>query len=341
MEQVRFGLIGMGEWARTVHIPNLIQIEGAHITALCSRSPENLKAGEGAARTGNGRNAPRLYSDLTELLNDPAVDAVIVCTPNGTHEAITVEALQAGKHVLCEKPLSFTLDGCRRVHEAVGEARRAFQIGLETRYSDVVQKLSTLLASGVIGVPRMAQCTIWRDWGAPQGWRSGHDSSGGIHLELSIHYLDLLDSLLGGGAGSLFCSGGKALGTEITDHFWTTLQYESGARASIGICIFAPAENLIPIEIVGDKGRIHADIITGKIEVWPRSGVVADESPPRPADYRFDGFPGSLESLKSFVHCVGSGATPLADIHAATRATRLALAAGVSEETGQVAAFEG
>src|SRR5579872_1941947 len=112
MSQVGFGIIGMGDWAREVHIPNLLQLPDARIVALASRSEERLQAGRAAS--GAGTN-PALYRDYHDLLHDPEVSAVIVCTPNDTHEALSLEVLQAGKHLLCEKPLSFTLEGCKRV----------------------------------------------------------------------------------------------------------------------------------------------------------------------------------------------------------------------------------
>jgi myo-inositol 2-dehydrogenase / D-chiro-inositol 1-dehydrogenase len=334
MAQVGFGLVGTGEWARNVHIPNLLRTDGARIAALSSRSPERLAAGRDAVAAGARGDQPTLYQDYKALLADPAVDAVIVCTPNDTHEAMTLEALAAGKHVLCEKPLSLTLEGCRRARAAASSAGRVFQIGLELRYADVARRVKELLPE--IGSLQMAHCLIWRDWGAPGGWRSKDSTSGGIYLELGVHYLDLLDWLVGGESVRVFSTGGKMFGTEITDHFWTTLQYQGGPLVNLGICVFAPAENLIPIEIVGSKGRIAADVITGQVEVWMREGGRKDASPARPADYRFDGFPGSLESLADFVHAVRTGSAPLASIDTAERATALALAAGESESSGRV-----
>jgi predicted dehydrogenase len=180
----------------------------------------------------------------------------------------------------------------------------------------------------------MVHCLIWRDWGAPQGWRASDEATGGIHLELSIHYLDLIDWMVSGGDARIYTAGGKSLGTAITDHFWMTMSYDSGVLANLGLAIFAPAENVIPLEIVGDKGRIRGDIITGRVEVWLRDGIVRDVSPSRPPNYHFDGFPGSLESLASFLQCVATGSEPIAGIDAATRATALALAARASEESG-------
>ncbi|HET6386646.1 MAG TPA: Gfo/Idh/MocA family oxidoreductase [Armatimonadota bacterium] len=331
---VRFGLIGLGEWARTVHIPNLLRLPEAQIAALASRSEGRLDAGRAAA----GAHHPRLYTDYRELLKDPDLDAVIVCTPNATHEAITLEALEAGKHVLCEKPLSFTREGCERVAEAARRANRVFQVGLELRYADVSARLRELIEQGVVGTPRMARCLIWRDWGGPKGWRADQESSGGIYLELAVHYLDLLDWLVGGGPALIFSVGGRVLGPEITDHLWTTLSYEAGAQVNLGICVFAPAENLIPVEIVGDRGRIAADIITGRVELWHRgSSDFKLASPDRPVDYRFDGFPGSLESLAGFITSIKARTPPLAGIDAASRATILALAAQQSESSGHPA----
>src|SRR6185437_8921399 len=115
---VGIGLIGLGEWARTVHIPNILRVPDARITALATRNSERLQAAANLVPGG----APALYTDYRNLLDDSAVDAVIISTPNNSHEALALEALAAGKHVLCEKPLSFSLEGCTRVRESAAGA---------------------------------------------------------------------------------------------------------------------------------------------------------------------------------------------------------------------------
>ena len=133
----------------------------------------------------------------------------------------------------------------------------------------------------------------------------------------------------------LFSSGGRCPGMNSTDHLWLTMEYAGGPRVNLGFAVFTPAENRVPIDVVGDKGRISADLISGRVDLILRDGTVRSESPDRPAGYRFDGFPGSLESLAEFIKSIRTGRSPLADLRAATRATALALAAAESEASGQ------
>jgi predicted dehydrogenase len=331
VSSVRFGIIGLGHWAREVHIPNLLQIPDGVVTAISSRHEEN----RALARQALGAS-PREYIDYHEVLKDSEVDAVIVCTPNHLHEIVTVNALNAGKHVLCEKPISLSLAGCHRLKSARDAAGTVFQTGLELRYSDVAQEVHRLIRSGEVGPPAMIWCNILRDWGRFSGWRAMTAQSGGIYHELACHYLDLFNWFAGALPVQIYANGASLNGQEITDHLWTSLHYPGEILANLGICIFAPAKDDIVLEIIGPEGRITADIISGRVRVWHRGdSAPSDRSPVRPDDYKFYGFPGSLESLQAFVRSVQTGEPPLMGLQEGSEAVVTALAATEALETGQ------
>lgn len=326
MERVRIGILGLGMWGREVHLPNLLQIPEAQITALASRTPELLAS----AAELVPEPKPQLFNDYDQLLASDACDAVIIATASHTHEEMVLKALETEKHILCEKPLSFTREGAQRILEAYqqGPQGRIFQIGLELRYSDVVRRLVELLKKGLVGVPRMLGCVILRDWGKPSGWRAFRKTSGNIFHELGCHYLDLLNLFAGSLPSSIVGTGGKALGTEIADYLWVSLSYPNQTIGNLGICVFAPARNLIPLEIIGVEGRLYGEVIEGQVQFWPRGKEEpVDYSPPRPPDYSFFGFPGSLESLKAFIHSIQTGTPPDANLQVAYEAVVTSLAA--------------
>jgi predicted dehydrogenase len=332
VSSVRIGIIGLGRWAFDVHIPNLLQTPNCEVTVLCSRNEAN----RARAREQLG-TSPREYTRFNEALEDPDLDAVIVCPPNHLHEPISVEALNAGKHVLCEKPIAMSLSGCARLREARETSGKVFQTGLELRYSDVAQIVHRLVQEDqAVGPPAMMWCNILRDWGQFSGWRGDLELSGGIYHELACHYLDLFNWFAGGLPLMIQANGASLTGQDVVDHLWTTLRYPGEVIANLGICIFAPAKDDIVIEIIGPQGRITADIISGRVNVWKRGATGPEDlSPKRPDDYRFYGFPGSLESLHAFVEAIQANRQPAVDLQVGCEAVATALAADEALSTGQ------
>src|SRR4051794_27309514 len=106
---VQIGILGAGNWARTVHLPNLRRVPGARVVAVSSN---NLERRQKAKEAWGGPLC--FYEEPEDLIEDPEVQAVLVCTPNHTHEVLAVRARTGGKHVYCEKPAAFTASGVDR-----------------------------------------------------------------------------------------------------------------------------------------------------------------------------------------------------------------------------------
>jgi myo-inositol 2-dehydrogenase / D-chiro-inositol 1-dehydrogenase len=332
MDPIRIGILGAGNWARSVHLPNLRVIPGVVVAAVTSNDPERRRK----AREAWGGSLC-FYEEPADLLADD-LHAVIVCTPNHTHEELSIAALQARKHVLCEKPVAFSIAGVERIAAARAHAGTMFQAGLELRYSDVIRRMLALIGAGEIGTPKMLGCLLLRDWGAFGGWRGDPALSGGMVLELGIHYLDLFNVLAGGRPARVHATGGHALGAALPDYFWCSVDYDNGARAGLGLTVLAAARNEILLHVVGTEARLEGEIISGRVSLWQRRRPEPeDRSPERPPDYRFDGFPGSLEALEHWIHCIRTGEAPFAGIAAARDATAVSAAAEASLQSGQPA----
>ncbi len=310
MDTVRIGIVGLGWWAREAHIPNLLRVEGAQVAALCSRNPENIERGRAAL---GGAAEPLVFDDYEKLLASDAVDAAVICTPNHLHAPMALAAVWAGKHALVEKPLGLDPAECQAIVAEAAERHLAVQVGVELRYSDVARAMRRLIADGAIGELAILRCDIWRQWGAPGSWRADAANSGGLYHELGVHYIDLLSYLAGKPPLWVSAAGGVRAVARDYDYAFTTLGYEGGAVAAFGMCLFAAgAREEIAVEAIGSTGRLAGDLIGGKLTLWPRQGEPQDHSPKR-AGVRVFGFPGSLESVASFVECVRTGAAPSAD----------------------------
>src|SRR5204863_7649986 len=125
-----------------------------------------------------------------------------------------------------------------------------FQTGLELRYSDVARRMAAEIREGRIGAPRMVGCLLMRDWGAFRGWRGDPALSGGMFLELGIHYLDLFNLLAGGRPTRVYATGGHSLGAAQPDYLGCLVDYDNGARASLGLTVLAAARNEIRLHVI-------------------------------------------------------------------------------------------
>lgn len=329
-EPVRFGVIGCGGWARNVHLPNLRLLPDATVCALSSRTGKNLRL---AADLCSGQ--PARYSDWRELLADESVEAVIICTSNQTHADLAVAALNAGKHVLVEKPLATTVADGNRVVTAAAESPGLLQVGLELRYSDLFTDVFHRLQRGDLGQPRMLWTQLFRRPLMPKGWRK-QPEAGGPFLELGIHYLDLMTWLVGSSPVSVFSSGGSRRAGEPLDAVFTTVQYADGSRGSLAICLFSPRGPECRVGLLSEQGRLTVELDSRTLEFWPTAGE--GEEPLRdriPApDHPLHGFDGTYQQLAAFCTSVRTGTKPLADVSVGYESLCTALAAAESAETG-------
>ena len=121
---IRVGLIGAGKNTRDRHIPGFQQVDGVEITAVANRSRESGRV------VADQFNIPTVYDNWQDLLEDPGIDAVCIGTWPYMHRTLTLAALEAGKHVLCEKPMALSLAACQRMIDACEEAEIAPEIAV-------------------------------------------------------------------------------------------------------------------------------------------------------------------------------------------------------------------
>ncbi|MBR3402850.1 MAG: Gfo/Idh/MocA family oxidoreductase [Parasporobacterium sp.] len=193
----KIGIIGCGKIAQTRHIPEYLDNENAQIAGYFDLNRERAA---GLAEQYGGK----AYDSVEEMLKDPEIDAVSVCVVNTLHASVTIQALNAGKHVLCEKPMGTTLEECIAMVEAAKKNQKYLMIGQNQRLTKAHQKAKKLLEQGVIGdVITFKTCF---GHGGPEGWsidRSGSPwffdkskSAMGVLADLGIHKIDLVQFLL-------------------------------------------------------------------------------------------------------------------------------------------------
>lgn len=331
MDKIKLGIIGMGRWARQAHLRNLRQLPQFQVTAVSSRNDDNIS--KALEITGEG---PLVFRDWTELLESEEVEAVIIATPNHTHEEIACLALESGKHVLVEKPPALTVQGCDRLIETARKTDKILQVGFELRYSDLYRHVAELIAGGDIGNLRLMRCMNFRGpfFGS---WRLSSELSGGPLLELSTHHFDLFNFFAGEKPVRVCAMGGvnTSVESDILDNSTVIIEYDRSVRATLLMCLFSSWDNKLKFGITGDNGGIDCYDKSQKIikhsalspncreySIASRAGIVEYEHH------------GTLRQMESFAECIRCGVLPRANGLAGKWSVAVAVAAARSIKEG-------
>ena len=195
--RLRVGVVGAGRIADFVHLPSLRLLpELCEVVAVASRDPDR-------ARTFAGRWAvPRVHATWQALLDDAGVDAVVVCPPSDLNYAVASAAIEAGKHVLCEKPLAISYPEARGLAEAARGSPRVHMVAFTFRFAAALRYLRRLVAEEHFGEIRHWRMAYFNDGqldpGAPFTWRHQRARGGaGILADMGSHMIDMARYLLG------------------------------------------------------------------------------------------------------------------------------------------------
>jgi len=186
---VNIGVIGCGGIANGKHLPSLKRQKGVRLIGFC----DVIESRAREAADTYGVEGAKVYTDYRELLRDADIVAVNVCTPNDSHAEITVAALEAGKHVMCEKPMAKTADGARKMVDAAKRTGRKLTIGYQNRYRPDSQYLKKVCERGDLGEIYFAKAHAIRRRAVPTwGVFLDEDKQGGGPLiDIGTHALDL------------------------------------------------------------------------------------------------------------------------------------------------------
>ncbi len=189
---LKVGVIGVGGIAKT-HFPGWRTSPDAEVVALSDVVPETL------ARAGREQGVTRLYEQPLDLIHDPDIDIVDICTPNMYHAALAIAALDAGKHVLCEKPLAPTPGEVRQMIAARDRNRRLLMTAQHFRFDGRSRALKAELDSGMLGEVYHARGWMLRRAAAPTrvGFIRREHAGGGACIDIGVHILDLTLWMMG------------------------------------------------------------------------------------------------------------------------------------------------
>lgn len=191
MKKLRIGLVGAGNIAKA-HLTAYRNVEDAQIVAICDINPVTLK------ETAENFGIEKAYASETEMLAAEELDAVDVCVWNCNHAACSIEALNAGKHVLCEKPMAASAAEAEAMIEAARRNQKLLMIGFVLRFDSETKIAKDFIEKDYLGDIYYSKATYLRRHGAPGGWFTDKSrSAGGPVIDLGVHVIDLTRYLMG------------------------------------------------------------------------------------------------------------------------------------------------
>lgn len=233
---LRTAMIGLGWWGR-VMVNSIKDSQDLVINRLAARNPDKHRDFE--KETG----IPLLDS-FEDVLKDPEVDAVVICTPHSQHEEQFFAALEAGKQIFCEKPLSLTKESAQRMVQAAADAGLVMGLGHERRFESTMEEIARLVKSGELGTELHAESNFSHNIFAAveeDGWRGSTEEAPAAGMTgMGVHLTDLYISMFGPIKRLIAQTARRVLKLPTGDIVNVQMQFESGATAFIAAISATP-----------------------------------------------------------------------------------------------------
>ncbi|PYN37868.1 MAG: oxidoreductase [Candidatus Rokuibacteriota bacterium] len=315
----RVALVGTGEFARRTLLPALQRNRDVTLRAVVGGN-----SGTGL-HDAKKFGAERYTTDVSEVLDDPAVDAVVIATRHHLHATLAAEAARRGKAVFVEKPLAMTLDECRTVADAVATSGALLTVGFNRRFAPLARRAKDTVAAA--SGPALAIYRVNARALPPQHWLRDPIEGGGLVLAEGCHFFDLVCWLLGDEPESVHAMAPPPSG-EAVDEIVATIRFSTGSIATIVYSISGhPSLPKERIEILKGGRSVVLDDFQTLLVDGKRFRASADK--------------GHAEEIAAFLRAVRGQAPLEVTVRDGVRATALALAVMESAATGKAVTVSG
>ena len=302
---MKLGLIGAGRIGKLHGEVISFQIPGVEIKTVSDIHLDGVK--EWASKVG----IPNVTNNYKNILDDPEIEAVIICSSTDTHSILITESAKAGKHIFCEKPIDLDIDKIKAALEAVSEANVKLQIGFNRRFDHNFKRVRELVNDGKVGDLNIIKITS-RDSSPPPV--KYIEVSGGLFLDMMIHDFDMARYLSNSEVKDVTAIGTVLVDPAIgeagdIDTAIVTLKFKNGAIGVIDNSRQAVYGYDQRVEVFGSKGCITANNdYPNTVEVSTEDSVSSD----KPFYFFLDRYEMSYaDEIKAFVQAVNSGAETL------------------------------
>ncbi len=337
MRKLRVSIAGLGRLGM-VHASHLANnISGAELVAACSVVPEELEQARRAF------DVQRLYADFDEMLKDPEIDAVSIVTTSSQHCRQIAAALDAGKHVFCEKPLGVTVEECLEAEKAVERhPELVFFLGFMRRFDPSYAYAKAKIDEGAIGTPYLVKATGIDPESTVEGSIRFAKTSGGIFLDMAVHDIDLMRWFLGANATEVYALGATFKHPEFAqvgddETAVATYRFDNGGIGTIHVGRTAAHGYHIETEIVGTEGSLRVSPIPAKnmALLYNKNGVVTECV----ENFQLRFTEAYRLEMEEFVNCVLEGRKPNVSVYDGTAATKVAFATTEAWKSGKPVAL--
>ncbi len=310
MKTFNVGIVGLG-WVAGAHIETFKHVNGGQVTAVCSRRELDAKALE--AQFGIPL---KVYSNYEDMLADPSIDIIDVCTPHPLHPAQTIQAAQAGKHVLIEKPLAINWPDVVKVRDAVRKAGVQACVCFEVRYSRQAMAIRETIQRGLLGELHYGEIDYYHGigpWYGQYAWNIKKDVGAGSLLTAGCHALDLLLDFFGGQVEEVTSYQTKSKSKYFTPYEYNTtsvslIKFTDGRLGKVASITDCLQPYYFHMHLVGSEGSVLDDKFTalgwsgmGK-DRWSHLGVPVVDSgdvSDHPYQPQFQAFINALQENKA------------------------------------------
>jgi predicted dehydrogenase len=298
---VRWGLVGAGDIAEKRVAPGLRDADGSVLAAVSRRRAELAEAF--ASRFG----ASRWFTRWEDLVRDEQIDAVYVATPVDLHADVTIAALEAGKHVLCEKPMAINVAECDRMITAARENGVLLGVAYYRRLYPVVRRIKELIEGGAIGRPVVAQINAFERFDPPadhpRAWLLDPAfSGGGPMFDFGCHRLEILVNLLGRPEEVTGTLSNAVFPRQVEDTGAALVRFTTGAVGTVTVS-HATGEPQDTLDLFGESGSIHVPALNQGMLRITRGGERSEERHAPPANLH-------LPLIQQFVDAIRNGEEP-------------------------------
>lgn len=274
----RAAIVGCGD-VSVIHAEAVEAIDGIELVAVCDTDPDQL---ESAAAT----YGVAAYDSLATMLAEAQPDVVHVTTPHHQHVQVTIDCLEAGAHVIQEKPIAHTIEEGERLVEAARHARSKVGICFQNRYNISSEEARRIIDAGLLGEVQGCYASVaWSrtaQYYLDRPWRGTFaESGGGLLINQAIHTLDLVQWLMGDvvAVDGHVATQKFADVIEVEDTAEALFTHASGTQTSLYATLTAPVHRPVEIEIYGDRGALAIrngltlTLADGTVEVFPERQV--------------------------------------------------------------------
>ena len=334
-EQIRFGLIGCGRIAPR-HAQSIGELEHTRLVAIADVISSR------AERYAKEYNA-EAYTDYHQMLERRDIDVVNICAPSGLHAQMAIDAMQAGKHVIVEKPMALTLQDADRMIATAKSIGVKLCVVLQNRYNPPMRDLRRVVDEGKLGKIFLGNATV--RWYRPQeyyedGWHGTWEMDGGALMNQSIHHIDALQWLMGEVESVFAYTATLAHKMQAEDTGVAVLKFKSGAIGSVEGSTVTFPENLEgSVALFGERGsiKVGGTALNRKV-IWKIEGALEheiellrrDEVDP-PSIYGFS----HKAVIADMIAAIEQNRAPTTDGIAARKSVALVLAMYESARTGR------